>query len=180
METKAPAGGQTPLSEERLVALYREGRIPVDRLIKQSGLRLAEFYNVLRRSGCAFRRPRVSKKRHPQDRTPPLHLLTPEALRLTREALIARLWKTASMQIAQIETRLVQIQDHHGQAGEGPGESQLRLMALIVKTLRDLAALDADVGPLSQKEMRGDDGQQAPEFMRAELARRLAGLRKGR
>jgi hypothetical protein len=169
------------LSEDTLLALYREGVMPVRVLIKKSGLRTADFYDVLRRKGCGFRRPRSSKRRPGYEAPTPLHLLTPEATRLTREALIARLWKTASAQIAQIESRLIRMDHDEGaKSGGSPGESQLRLMAMIVKTLRDLAALDADVGPLSHKETRDDDGQLAPEFMRAELARRLAGLREER
>lgn len=177
-----PVQGFHPaMSEDALVALYREGAMPVDRLIKKSGLRKPDFYDLLRRKGCAFRRPRNPKQSTRYDAPTPLHLLTPEATRLTREALIARLWKTASAQIAQIESRLVQMDmEETGKAGTSPGEGSLRLMAMIVKTLRDLAALDADVGPLSKKEMRDDDGQLAPELLRAELARRLAGLREDR
>ena len=176
-----PRINQSSADEDRLVALYRESVVPVDVLIKQSGLRVSDFYDLLRRKGCAFRRPRRGKKQQTGEPPTPLHLLTPAATRLTRELLIARLWKTASAQIAQIETRLVRMdQDEGSKAGASPGESQLRLMAMIVKTLRDLAALDADVGPLSNKEMRDDDGQLAPELMRAELARRLAGMRAGR
>ena len=179
--TPHPKASYPLTPEDRIVALYREGVIPVETLIKQSGLRSPDFYDLLRRKGCAFRRPRRGKNKHPHDLPTPLHLLTPAATRLTREALIARLWKTASAQIAQIETRLVRMDQEEGaKAGTSPGEGQLRLMAMIVKTLRDLAALDADVGPLSNKEMRDDDGQLAPELMRAELARRLAGLREGR
>ncbi len=182
-------GPWTQAQENRLVALYQEGAIPVDVLLKQSGLRKPDFYDVLRRNGCTLRRPRRSRIKPAVEAPTPLHLLTPAATRLTRELLIARLWKTASAQIAQIETRLVQMDPEEGsqagmkaggKTGSSPGESQLRLMAMIVKTLRDLAALDADVGPLSNKETREDDEQLAPELMRAELARRLAGLRAGR
>lgn len=170
-----------PFDEEAILALYREGVVPVNVLIEQSGLRRSDFYTLLRRKGCALRKPRMPKSASPYETQTPLHLLTPEATRLTREALIARLWKTASAQIAQIETRLVKMDvEETGKAGASPGEGQLRLMAMIVKTLRDLAALDADVGPLSKKEMRDDDGQLAPELLRAELARRLAGLREER
>lgn len=171
----------TQAQENRLVALYQEGAIPVEVLLRQSGLRKPDFYDVLRRNGCTLRRPRRSGSKPMTEVPIPLHLLTPAATRLTRELLIARLWKTASAQIAQIETRLVQMDQEEGsKAGSSPGESQLRLMAMIVKTLRDLAALDADVGPLSNKETREDDEQLAPELLRAELARRLAGLRAGR
>ena len=184
--TPQPQAGQTDpgpssVHEDRLVALYREGVVPVGTLVKQSGLRVPDFYDLLRRKGCAFRRPRRSKRQTAGEAPTPLHLLTPAATRLTRELLIARLWKTASAQIAQIEKRMVRMDEEEGaKAGSSPGEGQLRLMAMIVKTLRDLAALDADVGPLSNKEMRDDDGQLAPELMRAELARRLAGMRAGR
>ena len=172
---------QTPLNENTIVALYREGVVPVGLLIKHSGLCRKDFYTLLNRKGCDYRKPRGPKGAMRLTSPTPLHLLTPEATRQTREALIARLWKTASAQIAQIETRLVQMdREEGGKAGVQSGESQMRLMAMIVKTLRDLAALDADVGPLSKKEMRDDDGQLAPELLRAELARRLAGLRESR
>jgi hypothetical protein len=181
MASKPSQQPHTALSEDAIAALYREGVMPVAVLIQKSGLRRSDFYDVLRRKGCAFRKPRSPKPSKRYDTPTPMHLLTPEATRLTREALIARLWKTASAQIAQIETRLVQMDvEETGKTGASPGEGPLRLMAMIVKTLRDLAALDADVGPLSKKEMRDDDGQLAPELLRAELARRLAGLRESR
>jgi hypothetical protein len=174
---RAPAS----MSEEAIAALYRDGVVPVAQLVEKSGLRRADFYDMLKRQGCTFRKPRGPKNLYRYEVPTPPHLLTPEATRKTREALLARLWKTASAQIAQIETRLVLMQDAEtGKTGNTSGEGSLRLMAMIVKTLRDLAALDADVGPLSKKEMRDDDGQLAPELLRAELARRLAGLREER
>jgi hypothetical protein len=166
-----------PLDREELCRLYRDSDETVASLMARSGLRPPEFYQLLRDQGLALRRPRRNGRvaHDPEMPRKPVR----------REDLIARLWEAASGHMAQIETRLARLD--RGQASDTPPagtESELRLMGLIVKTLRDLAALDADVAGARKKEMVQDDLAAelatCPESMRAELARRLAGLREGR
>jgi hypothetical protein len=169
-----------PLDQEELCRLYRDSEETVASLMARSGLRASEFYQLLRDRGLPLRRPRRSNR---SGNTAP----DPERPRkpVRREDLIARLWEAASGHMAQIETRLARLDQEQSSHPPAAGtESELRIMGLIVKTLRDLAALDADVAGARKKEMVQDDLAAelatCPESMRAELARRLAGLREGR
>jgi len=172
--------GMALLDRDALCRLYSESEETVTSLMARSGLRAPEFYRLLRERGLPLRRPRLTSQSVAltQDRDQP-------SKPVRREDLIARLWAAASGHMAQIETRLARLDG--GKAGDTPpagAESELRLIGLIVKTLRDLAALDADVAGARKKEMVHDDLAAelatCPENMRAELARRLAGLREGR
>jgi hypothetical protein len=168
---------EAALDRDEVCRLYRDSDETVASLMARSGLRAPEFYQLLRDQGLPLRRPRRNG-RVAQDADVPRKPVR-------REDLIARLWEAASGHMAQIETRLARLDRE--QASDTPPagtESELRLMGLIVKTLRDLAALDADVAGARKKEMVQDDLAAelatCPESMRAELARRLAGLREGR
>lgn len=59
----------------------------------------------------------------------------PEAV--DRKAVVARIWRTANRQVRQIEARLAQ-------SGLAPRErdSDVRALAVLVRTLRELAAFD--------------------------------------
>jgi hypothetical protein len=93
-----------------------------------------------------------------------------------RELLIDRLWRTASRQVQEIENRLAA--RAHGEAGEpAERERDARMLAVLVKTLRELAALDEankDAASAAQPEPEDDDPvpRDIDEFRR-ELARRI-------
>ncbi len=61
----------------------------------------------------------------------------PHRLTGSRTAVVKRLWRTAERQVRDIEARLIA-------AGQEPAdrESDARLMAVLVKTLAELTALD--------------------------------------
>lgn len=113
-----------------------------------------------------------------KDQLPPIprrSLDTPRTSR-SRKALIARLWRTASRQVREIEERL-------GRAEGEPGERErdARTFAILVKTLRELSLLDdvrfaakKDSGAPTQVHEADDDPvpRDIGEFRR-ELARRI-------
>jgi hypothetical protein len=88
-----------------------------------------------------------------------------------RIALIARLWRTAEAQVRDIEERLMR----HAQQPDDR-EKDARTLAVLVKTLRELSALDgADGQPETE-----DDGPHDIEEFRRELARRMEAVVAGR
>lgn len=175
------------LDHDEVCRLYEEGSLGVTQLLAASGLQNAQFYALLRKRGLPLRRPRRSSRTPDPDKpatkaVQPVRPLARNPVR--REDLIARLWEAAAGHMAQIETRLARLDQEHMAPAAAGTEGELRLMGLIVKTLRDLAALDADVAGARKKEMAHDDLAaelaSCPETMREELARRLAGLRESR
>jgi hypothetical protein len=89
-------------------------------------------------------------------------------------ALVARLWRTARRQVSEVERRLAR-------AGQPPAEreSDARMLAVLVKTLRELAALDearADIakgGRQTRADAEDDRPPQDIDEFRRELARRM-------
>ena len=108
----------------------------------------------------------------------------PQALTGEREAVVQRLWRTAERQVADIEQRLMA-------ADQEPAERErdTRMMAVLVKTLVELGALDdakpkksgargaAKSSPVApeQHDNASDESRSLDEFRR-ELARRIAAL----
>lgn len=90
-----------------------------------------------------------------------------------RVALVSRLWRTAEAQVRDIEERLA----HHQQQPDDR-ERDARTLAVLVKTMRELVALD-DIrdGGASPAESEHDDGgpRDLDEFRR-ELARRMEAI----
>lgn len=92
----------------------------------------------------------------------------------TRADLVDRLWRTAERQVDEIDKRLEA-------AGLEPaeGEGNARTLAIVVKTLRDLSALDAAgkaPGRGPGQEAANDDDDAVPrniDDLRRELARKL-------
>jgi len=120
------------------------------------------------------RLPVISRRREGLRRTP---------RRVDREALVARLWRTAERQVRDVEERLAA-------QGQQPAdrEREARLMAVLVKTLTELAALDAAntksgtrAAARSSAEPDADDRDQQDtardiDEFRRELAARIAAL----
>ena len=93
-----------------------------------------------------------------------------------RGSLVARLWRTADAQVREVERRLRQ-----GEGEPGDREKDARTLAVVVKTLRDLLALETDQQPtdaLAPKE-KDDDVRDLDDFRR-ELADRIDRLRRAR
>jgi hypothetical protein len=85
-----------------------------------------------------------------------------------RRILVQRLWRTASQQVKEIQSRLHSI-------GQESSERDARALAVLVKTLRDLAAFD-EANPAAQTRTDSDDDDYDPRDMdefRRELARKM-------
>jgi hypothetical protein len=103
--------------------------------------------------------------------------------RRARTALVDRLWRTADGQVREIEDRLFARERDGGEAGDtSERECDARLLAVLVKTLRELAALDqanraaatTNAAGAARAEPEDDDPvpRDIDEFRR-ELARRI-------
>lgn len=103
-----------------------------------------------------------------------------------RQRVIGRLWRTAERQVGEVEARLA-VLDADPQALE----REAKTLAIIARTIRDLAAIDADGKPAKRgrgKEQAQDHGFTTQtggpardiESFRAELAQRLDELRRER
>lgn len=96
-----------------------------------------------------------------------------KALKGSRPSLIARLWRTAERQVAEIESRLVA-------AGGDPAslERDAKTLSVLARTVRDLVALDNDSGQGTRTD-KTDDEAEIPrdiDAFRRELAQKLAEL----
>jgi hypothetical protein len=94
----------------------------------------------------------------------------------SREALVARLWRTAERQVEEIETRL-----KAAGLDLAERESNARTLAIVVKTLRELAAFDEarKLRGKGRKAPDDDDDDAMPRDMdrfRTELAQRINAL----
>ncbi len=85
-----------------------------------------------------------------------------------RDALVARMWRTAERQVAEIEDRLKA-------AGLDvvERESNTRMLAVVAKTLRDLSAVD-EANKMRGKEASNNENDDAPPRNIDELRRSLA------
>lgn len=100
---------------------------------------------------------------------------------IDRRALVARAWRNAERQLRAVEKRL----RAHG-AEDGPLDESARLIATLVKTLRELAALDrtlAEEGGMHGKQTAEPGSGEIPRDLDAfyeELAKRMDRLRQHR
>lgn len=93
------------------------------------------------------------------------------APKAARISLVNRLWSAAERQAYDIEQRLIakeQMPDER--------ERDARVLAVLVKTLRELAAFDAEHGETDVNKADDDFPRDADE-LRRELARKIDGLR---
>lgn len=153
----APAADMITLARQR----YAEG-VAVSKILAETEMSLGTFYLWLdggpddggqRLPPIPRRRVVMGKRRMP--------------LSGGRASLIQRLWRTAERQVRDIEDRLrLQLQD------SGERERDARVMAIVVKTLRDLRALDTAEEEASRE---NDDTGNLDDFRR-ELARKIEGV----
>jgi hypothetical protein len=90
-----------------------------------------------------------------------------------RKLLVARLWRTAGRQVRDIETRLKGVRQKPPER-----ERDARMLAVLVKTLRELAAFDeahAAAQPRTEPEDDNPDYRDMDEFRR-ELARKIEAI----
>ncbi|HTQ32486.1 MAG TPA: hypothetical protein VMI53_14850 [Opitutaceae bacterium] len=93
----------------------------------------------------------------------------------SRVSLAARLWRTAERQACDIEERLAR-----PSAANPERERDLRMLTMLVRSLRELSAFDAGLAPAAapppvEERLPGD-----VDALRAELARRVEGIRARR
>jgi hypothetical protein len=96
------------------------------------------------------------------------------ALDRSRATLVGRLWRAAERQVHEIESRLSRT---NGPADER--ERDMRRLAIVVKTLRELTQLDAAGAkskPDKAQEDNDDSGPRDMDEFRRELARRLEAI----
>ncbi len=93
--------------------------------------------------------------------------------RRSRTSLTLRLWRAAEGQVREIEERLTIA---HQEPTER--ERDARVLSVLVKTLRELAAFDADQGEANTDVNAADDDfPRDVDELRRELARKIANLR---
>jgi transposase-like protein len=85
-----------------------------------------------------------------------------------RVALVKRIWRTAEAQVRDIETRLTR----DAQVPE-ERERDARVLAIMVKTLRELTVLDERERADKPDNVQADDGPRDDDEFRRELARRM-------
>jgi hypothetical protein len=91
-----------------------------------------------------------------------------------RESLIRRMWRTAEAQVREIETRLLG-------CGQAPDERErdARVLAVLARTLRELATVDGDARKAKPGRRGTNDNDAAPgnlDDLRRELSQRLGQL----
>ena len=84
-------------------------------------------------------------------------------LKANRVSLVTRLWRTAERQVRDVEERLKRADQDAGER-----ERDARLMAVLVKTVRELTAIDE-----KNPELAPDDDERDIEDFRRELARKV-------
>jgi hypothetical protein len=89
----------------------------------------------------------------------------------TRVALITRLWRTAESQVSDIEARLAKDNPNRSER-----EGDVRMLAVLMRTLRDLRAFDEAERARAEKTPSQEHDEQPPqtiEELRASLQRKL-------
>lgn len=138
---------------------YAAGK-PTRTIMRETGLSSGTFYKILDGDYGAEELPTIQRR----------HSLMGARGRGGRMALVARLWSTADRQVREIEKRL-----RRGAQQPTDRERDARVLAVLVRTLRDLNAFDqatkaagAAMDPAEHDDMPTD----IDEF-RNELARRI-------
>ena len=91
-----------------------------------------------------------------------------------RDRLIRRMWRTAEAQVRDIETRLLAFKSPPDER-----ERDARLLAVLARTLRELAAVDDSARKSKTGKQDADDDESAPgnlDDLRRELSQRLGQL----
>ncbi len=156
----------TPEAAALARRLYAEG-MPVLRIVGATGLNLYALYRWLD-GGDGGRLPPVPRRLVGTGRR------RRRLARGDRVALVIRLWRTAERQVQEIEDRLAR-------AAQQPGdrERDARTLAIVVRTLKELSALERD-DAVADRDEQDEAGPADLDSFRSDLARRLAALRRER
>lgn len=200
-----PPRSAPPASAGLARRLYEDG-VPLAEIRRQTGLSRAQLYYWIDRDVATD--GSVTLKPAPR-RRPPTPLAStakpptparqaekiprraarpsgtaPKASASPRRRLLARLWRAAERQVADIEARLGQAVDAEDASPSGPRrsadtEKDARALALLARTLRELSAAEerADPARSSKAGTANDDSTRDLDSFRRELARRLERLR---
>lgn len=155
----------SPETVARARELYASG-VPVSRILAETEFSLGTLYLWLDGGPLengAPRLPQVPRRRQ-------VLVKRRRALKTDRVSLAARLWRTAERQVRDIEQRLAANQQEPAER-----ERDARVLAVLVRTLRDLAAFDSAALPISPASETDDPPRDLDEFRR-ELARRMDAL----
>jgi hypothetical protein len=156
----------SPAAGAQMRQRYLEG-VPVSRILAEFGVSLGTLYFWVdggptdagpRLPPLPRRRPAVMGKRR-------------RPLKTSRVSLVARLWRTAERQVRDIEERLALNQQDPPER-----ERDARMLAILVKTLRELSALDAlEPAPAGTPDGEDDMPRDIDEF-RHQLTRKVEAL----
>jgi hypothetical protein len=159
--------------------LYENSPLSLKMIAAQTGVSTATIQNHSRHQGW---RPRRGIKAPESER--PRRWLGKPCTGLAecpeRAALVARAWAAAHVQINEIEKRMMAVGDAAGRMAAASDDA--KAVATLVRTLKDLTALDRVEAGGGKKALEGTPDGQATgariDELADELARRLAGLRK--
>jgi hypothetical protein len=162
-----PTPEQVALARRR----YFEG-VPVRAIVVEAGITLGALYRCLNGdfpdgSGIA---PAPIARRHPGVRV--------RHRKGSRTALVARMWRTAERQVEEIEKRL-----RAAGLELAERESNARTLAIVARTLRELAAVDEQQQTRGKKPASEANDDSVPtdiDEFRRELARRIDALAAAR
>jgi hypothetical protein len=142
----------------RARALYADPSVSVDRIKRETAMSTGTLYYFV--DGADGRLPALPRRRIVFGRRR-------RALMGNRVSLIARLWRTAERQVRDIEDRIARHQQEPDER-----ERDARVLAVLVKTLRELSTLDEAQGDATTTG-EDDDGPRDIDEFRRELARRM-------
>ncbi len=170
----ARISGGSALAAEEIRALYEGRSMTVAEVAAHAGVAVPTLLRWVTLNGWTRRRrgrrpapPAAAPAATPRDPAPA------PAPAAARRRLVARIWAAADAQMADVERRM-------RAAGEGgTDERDARITAVLVRTVRDLVALDGELESGAAKDDERPDGV-TPDALRDELVRRLeARLRDG-
>ncbi|WP_454915796.1 hypothetical protein [Xanthobacter sediminis] len=167
-----PPRRPTPATAGLARRLYAEG-VPIAEICARTGLSTGVAYHWIDREVGADGTIRVEPIGRRAAKTYPLRPDEPPRTRL-----IARLWRAAERQVADIEARMQRAAAEDGASprAAADAEKDARALALIARTLRELAAAEDDAATKPAKD--ADDTVRDLDEFRRELARRLERLRE--
>jgi hypothetical protein len=166
----------------RARALYEGTDIPVRDIAKMLGIGLVTLHRKINKWGWIPRNARLRGLDAAAKADIPLQeivaLAAPHVVTVENETLIDRVRAAVEREIIAIEAVLTRVEGARLRSTDA--ERAARTLATLVKTLREVAALQRDEKPETQSgEAEADEFRDLEEF-RAELAERLDRLRRSR
>lgn len=159
--------------------LYEGTDIPVRDLAKMCGLGQTTFLNRVKVWGWKGRRQRIKDYDHAaKAEVEAIREVAGSAMVIAEnESLIDRVRAAVEREIVAIEAVLTRVEGARLRSADA--ERAARTLATLVKTLREVAALQRDEKPEHETGAEEDEFRDLEEF-RAELAERLDRIRKSR